>query len=628
MSDARYDAVVLGGGHHGTIIAPYLARAGLSVLVLERSAHVGGGACTSEGPAPGFLMNHCSHWTRFYGHPAYRDFALYDEGLRYVFPEQNEGMIFDDGSSLIGHSAYRVVDPATGRQERSEENIRATWEQIARFSARDAETYLQLLDAHERHWRLAFRRHRFSPPPPWGTPDPLEQLLDVPGTYLHPVHQFMTLGQLARDFFESPELQTLFIRAATTSTGCFPDDVPGLQGLIHCLPLTLSFEPAAIAIGGSQAITDALVAAGSRLGVQYETSCEVDRIVVQGNRATAVELADGTRIGAELVISNLGLPLTVLRLLRELDVEATLRRRIGNIHYDRGQLFWVNLAIHEPPRYVAELDNPGVGAQPRLYWGPKDLDYLSLRYQPEIHLNGFASRPYVLCSVDSLWDQTRAPAGSHIVGVEEFAAPRRIVSSDRWREIKDEFSRHLLDRWAEYAPNMTGENVIAMRVYGPDDIERERPNMIEGGYSTASTIASQLGRFRPVPGLNGYRVLLENLYDCSANLHSGPGIGRGSSYNCFRQIALDSGWRTPRLRHERSSSRGQASAGDRGRPGAGSGVQRAPGQSRRVGDRLRHRRAGAARDRDAGRAAQRHGCDSARRRQLLGADIETGLVRS
>ncbi len=546
MSDARYDAVVLGGGHHGTIIAPYLARAGMSVLVLERSAHLGGGAGTSEGPAPGFLMNHCSHWTRFYAHPAYLDFALHDEGLRYVFPDQNEGMIFDDGSSLVGHSAYRVVDPATGRQERSEENIRATWEQIARCSARDADTYLQLLDAHERHYKAAFRRHRFGPPPPWGTPDPLEELLDVPGTYLEPVHQFMTLGQLAREFFDSPELQTLFIRAATTSTGCFPDDVPGLQGLIHCLPLTLSFEPPAIATGGSQAITDALVAAGRRLDVQYETNCEVDRILVQGNRATAVELTDGTRIAAELVISNLGLPLTVLRLLRELGVEAALRRRIGNIHYDRGQLFWANLAIHEPPRYAAEVDNPGVGAQPRLYWGPKDLDYLGLRYQSEIYLNGFASRPYVLCSVDSLWDDTRAPAGSHIVGVEEFAAPRRTFSGAQWREIKDAFARHLLERWAAYAPNMTADNVIAMRVYGPDDIERERPNMIQGGYSTASTIASQLGRFRPVPGLTGYRLLLDNLYDCSANLHSGPGIGRGSSYNCFQQIARD-------LRLERAS---------------------------------------------------------------------------
>ena len=49
MPDARYDAVVVGGGHHATIIAPYLARAGLSVLVLERSAHLGGGACAQRG---------------------------------------------------------------------------------------------------------------------------------------------------------------------------------------------------------------------------------------------------------------------------------------------------------------------------------------------------------------------------------------------------------------------------------------------------------------------------------------------------------------------------------------------------------------------------------------------------
>src|SRR3954464_14587103 len=79
----NFDAVVLGGGHHATIIACYLARAGLSVGVFERAPYLGGGANTSEGPAPGFLMNHCSHWTRFYGHPAYRDFSLYEECLRY-----------------------------------------------------------------------------------------------------------------------------------------------------------------------------------------------------------------------------------------------------------------------------------------------------------------------------------------------------------------------------------------------------------------------------------------------------------------------------------------------------------------------------------------------------------------
>lgn len=539
MSDSRYDAVIAGGGHHSTILACYLARAGMSVCVLERSQHFGGGAQTSEGPAPGFLMNHCSHWTRFYGHPAYRDFDLAGEGLRYLFPEENEGMIFDDGSSYIGYSASVVVDPSSGRVERSDSNVRRTFDQIARFSARDAETYLVLLEAHGSHWRRAFREHRFSPPRPWGTPDPLEELLDVPESRIEPVHQFMTLRQLACDFFESTELRILFMRAATTSTGCYPDDVPGLQGLLHVLPLALSFEPAAIAVGGSQAITDALMSAGRKLGAHYVSSAEVDSVVVEGGRAVAVQLADGSRIEAELVVSGLGLPQTVLRLLRDMPVDDDFKRRLRNIVYDRGQLLWANIAIAEPPAYSAEGENPGVGEQPRLYWGPKDLDYLTLRYQPEIFTGGFATQPYVLCSVDSLWDGTRAPAGSHIVGVEEFAAPRRLFSDDRWREIKGRFMANLMHEWSHYAPNMTCDNVIASRVYGPDDIERERPDMAEGGYSAGATIASQLGRFRPVAGVNGYRLLLPNLYNCSSNLHSGPGIGRGSSWNCFQEIARD-----------------------------------------------------------------------------------------
>src|SRR5581483_12246720 len=99
----------------------------------------------------------------------------------------------------------------------------------------------------------------------------------------------------------------------------------GLQGLIHCLPLTLSFEPAAIAVGGSQAITDALVEAGRRLGVTYATDSEVDRIIASNGRASAIELVGGSRVAAGVVVSN-----------------------------DQGQLLWANLAIREPPQYVAE----------------------------------------------------------------------------------------------------------------------------------------------------------------------------------------------------------------------------------------------------------------------------------
>ena len=70
----------------------------------------------------------------------------------------------------------------------------------------------------------------------------MEALCSIPDSGMEPVHAHMWLQALAYDFFESDELRTLFMRAATTSTGCFGDDTPGLQGLAHNLSLVVSFS--------------------------------------------------------------------------------------------------------------------------------------------------------------------------------------------------------------------------------------------------------------------------------------------------------------------------------------------------------------------------------------------------
>lgn len=45
---ASYDAVIVGGGHNGLVAAAYLARAGRTVLVLERLGHTGGAAVSTR----------------------------------------------------------------------------------------------------------------------------------------------------------------------------------------------------------------------------------------------------------------------------------------------------------------------------------------------------------------------------------------------------------------------------------------------------------------------------------------------------------------------------------------------------------------------------------------------------
>ena len=57
---------------------------------------------------------------------------------------------------------------------------------------------------------------------------------------------------------------------------------------------------------------------------------------------------------------------------------------------------------------------------------------------------------------------------------------------DARRAVKQRFTDNVPRKWSSYAVKMTRDNVIATRIYTPEDIERERPNMIEGTAVAAS----------------------------------------------------------------------------------------------------------------------------------------------
>ena len=83
----KFDAVFIGSGHNALVAAAYLARAGRSVLVLERNDRPGGFVRTDELTLPGF-----KHDTFSAAHPLFLTGAAYAElgpeleerGLHYV----------------------------------------------------------------------------------------------------------------------------------------------------------------------------------------------------------------------------------------------------------------------------------------------------------------------------------------------------------------------------------------------------------------------------------------------------------------------------------------------------------------------------------------------------------------
>ena len=550
MPDKKYDAVIVGGGHHANIIGLYLQKAGLKTAMFERWHEMGGGACGEELPLPGFIMNPCAQWTRFYSHPAYGEFNLRDYGLSYAFPEYNEAWVFPDGRYILGKSIYDVKDKITGRDEFSSENAQDLVNQFAQFSKHDAGVVEDIIERYRNRWRAAFGKFRFTGPDDWGDgKDPLEELLDDPKYGVDPKYVDMTIGEQAVALWESPEIQTFYMRCHMTSHGLYPSEKCGILWFIHVLALMLSMEPGAVAIGGTHSITHALLRAFEDLGGDFFVLNEVEKVLVENGTAKGIRLKDGSEIKADIVISDLNINLSLDMLGKEhvpddiwMKAQKLMEKPVhmSDTGYKRTPVFWGALAMMEPPAFTSHKD---IHLAARLYIGESAAEYfLSGQYQKELWETGMSSKVYIsIASADHAYDPSRCPPGRYTQMIEEFTWPWRNWPERKWLSMNKVVPPRWLTEWSRYAPNMTMENLIEAYITTPDHVLNRNPNMPQGGWGGLDNTPERCGRFRPFEGVNNYRLPAKNYYLCSMAAHSGHGIGRGSSLICYKAIAKDLG---------------------------------------------------------------------------------------
>jgi phytoene dehydrogenase-like protein len=540
MTDsARYDCIIVGAGHNGLVCAAYLARAGRKVLVLERRGIVGG-AAVSEEIAPGYRASTASYLVSLLLPQVERDLDLKAHGYRVLARNPSSFTPLPDGRSLL-----MGPDAELNRRE------------IAKFSARDAETYpryeawlTRIAEALEpaledippdllplpasyrrRSWRdrianlrRALRFHRSLKK----LGDDLPAALELLAGPARPI--------LDR-WFESEVLKVTL--ATDAIIGAFaPPSAPGTgYVLLHHVMGTAGGARGVWGYveGGMGALSEALRRSAEAAGVEIRTDAPVAQIEVHGDRAGGVVLASGERIAAGCVASNATPEVTFRQLLGAQHLPPAFRDAVARIDYSSA-VMKINLAVSELPDFSCLPGRAEVGPQHRgtIHISPT-LDYLEEAYEDA--RRGAPSRaPVVELTVPTSVDRTLAPDGHHIVQMFVQYAPYRLAGA-HWDQIGDAYAQRCIDAVNAYAPNFAA-SVLHRQVLTPLELER-RFGLTGGNIFHGAMPLHQLFGFRPVPGWSDYRTPVRGLYLCGAGAHPGGGVSGAPGRNAAQVMLVD-----------------------------------------------------------------------------------------
>ena len=531
MSHGAYDAIVVGGGHNGLAAGAYLARAGMSTIVLEARSKVGGAAAT-DAPwpdAPDFKVTTYSYVVSLLPERIASDLKLARHGYK-VYPMGPYYVAFPDGSALTLESG----DP------------HADHESIASFSKRDADAYPK--------WRMwmagiaeVLTPLLMTTPPKVGSKRPRDLLaqarlawrmrgLDTKGVGDVTRLMTMSISDLLDEWFESPQVKATLAVDGIIGTWAGPMSPGTAYVLAHheIGDAGGGLGSWGYPEGGMGAVAEALRRSAESFGASVQTGARVARILTRNGRATGVALDDGTELSARVIVATTHPRITFLDQVARSDLPDEFVGAIERFRSRSGTVK-INLALAELPSFTAD---PGTEVQVH-HGGAIELahsvEYIERAFQ-DAREGRPAVRPFSDGVIPTVFDRTLCPDGYHIMSLFTQWVPHSFSETPAPGEL-EAYTDRVIDGYTELAPNFKGA-IIHRQVLGPYDMEQEL-GLIGGNIFHGELSVDQLFHMRPAPGWADYRTPVAGLYQASSATHAGGGVCAIPAFNCVREILRD-----------------------------------------------------------------------------------------
>jgi phytoene dehydrogenase-like protein len=512
-----WDVVVVGGGHNGLTAAAYLARAGKSVLVLERRERLGG-AATLERPFADkdFVISPCAYVVGLLDDVVIDELDLHQRGFRYWMADPNLWVPFEDGTSFGQFLDDAETQKSLDALGLSKKDVDGYW------------AYEELFDDVRKLLRQGERDTWIGPSP---TRAEIEDLLGGDEEKINLVFHD-SIAEVLDRYIDDERIKTALYGQGIIGTWGGPFE-PGTASikLMHYQGDMGGQGPVWGYVEGgmgmiSFAIADAAAEAGATL------ACDVP--VAKITPGEGVELEDGTAIRARTVISNAD-PKRTLDLIGAEEIAS-----VDSAFLERLEAWKIRSPV---VKFNAALDRlPNWTAAPGESWPARaTVDACGPMVEAQKAFERCAAgEPAVAFGeiyVQTGYDPSPAPEGKHLMSVFGQYAPYDIAGGD-WEAAKPGVAKQFIDLISRFAPDFEG-TLIDHEVLGPRDIE-SRIGLTGGNIFQGEVTPDQMWE-----GRLASRTPLEGVYLCGAATHPAGSVIALNGRNAAEAVLADQGAELP-----------------------------------------------------------------------------------